>query len=106
MTVTIGEALSRRKLKKIPENAGRVEIYVPGQFKATKLGAVDAIVSGVDREGAVVIVPVELVGDTWRGRGVLLRATTTTVEARSVPYGNPIRDDGMLRAIQAATKDD
>lgn len=101
MSVTIGEALARRKLEHRETAAGNVKGYAAGQHKATRIAANDAILSYVDRAGAVCIVPVEKIEDDWVHRGVMVRATQHFAETRSLGRGVPLNDE-QVRAIQAA----
>lgn len=106
MSLTIGEAMARRKLEKTTINNKMTSTYVKGQHKASKLTDTDAMLSYVDRAGAVIIMPVERIDGTWKGKGVTVRCTTTTVDARSVPRGNVIVGDELVRALQLAFKEE
>lgn len=101
MSITIGEALSRRKLEKVLTAAGTVAGYRHGQYKASKLGPDDVLLSWVDRGGAVCICPAERLHGEWFLRGVMVRATQNFAEARDLPRTSQISDEGM-RAIQEA----
>jgi hypothetical protein len=99
-TVTIGEAFARRRLKPGPDSTGRAG-YAQGQFHAAKLGVDDALLSYVDRAGAVCIMPVFRDEDgEWFQKGVMIRATPNFAEHRSLPRSMKLTDD-MLRTLQA-----
>lgn len=99
--ISIGEALARRKLVKVTTANGTVHGYQQGQYKATRLGPDDALLTYVDGSGAVCIVPVERRDGEWFLRGVMIRATQHFAEARYPPRASTIAQDG-IRAIQAA----
>lgn len=101
MSITMGEALARRRLKHRVGGNGTVYAYEPGQHRAQRIGPDDAILSYVDREGAVCILPVERRDGEWFQRGFVVRATQHFAESRTVGRGAPLSDD-QVRAIQAA----
>lgn len=103
MSVTIGEALARRKLEHRDTAAGHVHGYATGQYKATRIGPDDAVLSYVDRAGAVCILPVERINEEWFHKGVMIRATQHFAESRSLGRGTPLRDE-QVRAVQEAFK--
>lgn len=101
MSITMGEALARRKLKHRVGANGTVFVYEPGQHKAQRIGPNDAILSYVDREGAVCILPVERRDGEWFQRGFVIRATQNFAESRNVRRTMALGDE-QVRALQEA----
>lgn len=101
MKVSIGEALARRKLKKITTGGGKVEGYVVGQYSAVLIGTEDAVVSYVDNGGTVCIMPCECIDGEWYHRGVMIRASQNFATDRNLPRTRSL-NDLEVRAIQAA----
>lgn len=86
--VTLGEALARRKLKTLTQ--GNTLKYLPGQDKVSKLGEEDAIVSFVDNDNNMTIIPMELNQGEWFYRGAAIIATPDFVDLRVLPRRMPV----------------
>lgn len=97
--VTIGEALSRRRLQ--TEAYGSRTIYSQGQDYAVRLGPDDCLLSWVDAVGGLCIVPCEKVNDEWFHRGNLLYCTVDSMEARLFQRSAPLTSR-MILAIETA----
>lgn len=103
MKISLGEALARRKLKRRSTAGDTVHGYVSGQHAAILIGMEDAVVSYVDRGGAVCIIPCELVHGDWFHRGVMIRATQNFAADRTLPKSRALTEL-EIRAIQSALK--
>lgn len=98
MSITIGEALARRRLKPGPDSTGRMG-YEKGQHHAARLGDDDCVVSYVDRSGAVCIIPCERRDGEWFQKGVMICASPNFATQRNLPRGFKLTD-ALVRAIQ------
>lgn len=94
MSVSIGEALVRRKLDK--HETG----YLAGQYHASRLGPNDVLLSWVDRSGNVCIVPCELRDGEWFQRQVMVTADQLRAGTRTLGRGFALTEE-MIRAIQS-----
>lgn len=97
--ITMGELLSRRKLRKQEDPVKR---YIPGQFRALLLSQDDALVSYVDTDGGLCILPVwwSEEGGQWQHRQVIVRCTFKTAEVRYRPQGGHL----AAEIVNALTK--
>lgn len=100
-TLTMGELFAQRKFQQ--DMFGGVPRFVPGQYGAKKFTTTDAILSYVDREGCVCIIPVDKIGNEWFHKRVLLHVSMTHAAVRQLPKGFGLTDE-MMRALQAKKK--
>lgn len=106
-TVTIGEALARRRLKQSKMVSGQV-LYVPGQYHAARLSDEDCTVSWVDSGGTVNILPCELnKDDEWVRKGIVIVANADgQVWARNIPRGTRLTGVQIDAIMEKYTYDD
>lgn len=97
--ITIGEALSRRKLKTEPY--GTRTIYSSGQDYAVRLGPDDSLVSWVDPSGGLCVLPCEKVNNEWFHRRLMIYCSVDRAECRDI-HRSFVLLPNMLRAIEDA----
>jgi len=96
MTLTLGELVSRRRLKHSSSPKG----YVPDQLAATVMGDT-SVLSWVDDSGAVCVVYCTYRDDEWVTHPQVVRAGLQWIELRPVPR-SLATNDKYLRCIQLA----
>lgn len=98
--ITMGELLSRRRLRKQPDP---VKKYVPGQYHAKFLSKTDAIVSYVDTDGGLCLLPVWYndEAEQWEHRQAIVRCSFKAVEVRYRPRGGQLQAE-MVNALKKA----
>lgn len=99
--ISVGELMVGRKLRTHSVNGKRQ--YLPGQDKGRRISKTDGIVSYVDREGALCIMPCEYIEDEWMPREVMFRIGLGHAEVRKVPAGSRLSDPAQ-RAMELAGK--
>lgn len=98
--VTIGEAYARRRLHKTV--IGISDVYKPGQYAASKLGADDAMLTWVGADGAVCIVACNRNEEgEWHHRGAMMRGTFLFITFRPLPRSFALTTE-MNRALEKA----
>lgn len=98
--ITLGELMSGRRLRKQEEPVQR---YIPGQYKAKMMSDTDAIVTYVDLDGGLCMLPVEWVEEAqwWTHRRVMVRYTFKMADVRVRPVGGHLQAE-IINAIKAA----